>query len=293
MKDGFRYDTKRSVKANGVKAFHVLPFVSNFPLLVHRIESLLAEVEDEEGALPRSASLIPNQVSSEFAEWSPQPTPFSADSTKALEELISVTEPVRKEVDLAYGRIVESMFESINSLALSDSKHGDRLRLENYSYFDTSVVPLSGHVAVLEKYCKEVTPLMNEAMRKYVQQQLEYGRLWSILDFSNKVEKKLEEVSPHELAFQNGFSSQDVRSLISQTMASTDKKLSSMYARVKKHLGDSAPKLLATVWQNVEKELLERYKKLEKQMMECYPNIPLTPSPEELAELFKTTGPGS
>ena len=130
-------------------------------------------------------------------------------------------------------------------------------------------------------------------MRKYVQQQLEYGRLWSILDFSNKLESKLEEVRPQEVSFQIGFSSQDVRALVSATMASTDKKLSLMYARVKKHLGEASPKLLYTVWQSVEAELLERYRKLEGQMQACYPNIPLSPSPEELAELFKTTGPGT
>lgn len=130
-------------------------------------------------------------------------------------------------------------------------------------------------------------------MSRYVQQQLEYGRLWSILDFSNKIEIKLEEVRPQEIAFQTGFSSQDVRNLIAQTMSSTDKKLSMMYTRVKKHLGESSPKLLYTVWQSVEAELLERYRKLEQQMLDCYPNIPLLPSPEELAELFKTTGPGT
>ena len=130
-------------------------------------------------------------------------------------------------------------------------------------------------------------------MRKYVQQQLEYGRLWNILAFSNKIESKLQEVGPQEIAFQAEFSAQDVRTLISQTMASADKKLSMMYARVKKHLGESSPKLLYTVWQSVEAEVLDRYRRLEQQMTECYPNIPLTPSPEELAELFKTTGPGT
>lgn len=130
-------------------------------------------------------------------------------------------------------------------------------------------------------------------MRAYVQQQLEYGRLWSILDFSNKIEAELQEVKPQEISFKSGFSSQDVRNLIAQTMASTEKKLSMMYARVKKHLGESSPKLLYTVWQSVEAEVLERYRKLEKQMMVCYPNVPLSPSPEELMELFKTTGPGT
>ena len=72
---------------------------------------------------------------------------------------VGVSGPVRKEVDLAYMRLVESMFRSIESLAYSDEKHGDRLRLENYSYFEKSVGPLTRHVAVLDKYCNNAIPL--------------------------------------------------------------------------------------------------------------------------------------
>ena len=70
-----------------------------------------------------------------------------------------VSGPVRKEVDLAYMRIVESMFRSIESLANSDEKHGDRLRLENYSYFEMSVGPLARHVPALTRYCNDAIPL--------------------------------------------------------------------------------------------------------------------------------------
>lgn len=72
---------------------------------------------------------------------------------------MGVSGPVRKEVDLAYMRLVESMFRSIESLAHSDEKHGDRLRLENYSYFDKSVGPLARHVAVLNRYSNDAVPL--------------------------------------------------------------------------------------------------------------------------------------
>lgn len=62
--------------------------------------------------------------------------------------------PVRKEVDLAYMRIVASMFSTVERIAATDVKHGDRLRLENYSYFEESAQPLVRHVKALEKYCK-------------------------------------------------------------------------------------------------------------------------------------------
>lgn len=130
-------------------------------------------------------------------------------------------------------------------------------------------------------------------MERYVQQQLEYGRLWNIFEFSIKVDDMLKEVSPTEIPFQTGLSQQDLRSLLTTTMSAADRKLASMYSRVKKHLADAAPRLLYTVWGKVEEKVLERYVRLEEQMQVCYTNIPLRPSPEELKELFKTTGPGT
>lgn len=63
----FRYDAKRSVKANGVKNTHVLPFVSNFAVLVHRIELLLTEVEDD-SQLERSFSQSLSHRSAELSD---------------------------------------------------------------------------------------------------------------------------------------------------------------------------------------------------------------------------------
>lgn len=130
-------------------------------------------------------------------------------------------------------------------------------------------------------------------MQQYVQQQLEYGRLWKIFEFSKKIEQHIQSVGTSDIPFQAGLSSQDLRALLANTMTSTDKKLASMFARVKKHLGDAAPKLLYQVWSKVEEQVLERYNRLEEQVNTCYPNITLDPSPEELKELFKTTGPGT
>lgn len=130
-------------------------------------------------------------------------------------------------------------------------------------------------------------------MQKYVQQQLEYGRLWKIFEFSIKVEEHITTVGPTDVPFQAGFSVQDLRTLLLSTMTATDKKLASMFSRVKKHLGSAAPKLLYRVWSRVEAQVLERYARLEEQINLCYPSIALNPSPEELKELFKTTGPGS
>ena len=58
---------KRSVKATGVKNIHVLPFVSNFAVLVHKIELLLTEVE-EDLPVDRTVSLPEKRPSGDLFE---------------------------------------------------------------------------------------------------------------------------------------------------------------------------------------------------------------------------------
>ncbi len=89
---------------------------------------------------------------------------------------------------------------------------------------------------------------------------------------------------------QRGFSPGELRSLLSRTMAGADKKLAMMYARVRKHLAENSAGLVRVVWARIEAELLQRYGRLEQQLATCYSGISLSPSPEELRELFKSTG---
>ncbi|GMH40758.1 hypothetical protein BSKO_08662 [Bryopsis sp. KO-2023] len=268
---------------SNVKNLHVLPFVANFAVLAHRVEMLLTIVDDGSG-LDRQESLPAKSV---------EPTSPSSSGSQELASSVDRGGPVRKEVDLAYMRIVGSMFATLERIAATNPKHGDRLRLENYAYFEESARPLVRHVQALQKFCEQAVTNLDEAMQRYVQQQLEYGRLWKIFEFSIKIEEHIRDVGTADVPFQAGFSSQDLRALLSSTMTSTDKKLASMYSRVKKHLGDAAPKLLYRVWSKVEERVLHRYARLEEQMSVCYPSLQLNPSPEELKELFKTTGPGS
>lgn len=66
---------KRSVKANGVKNIHVLPFVSNFAVLVHKIELLLTEVEDEIAPVERTVSVPASHPSMDLFEIEPEVHP--------------------------------------------------------------------------------------------------------------------------------------------------------------------------------------------------------------------------
>lgn len=73
-------------------------------------------------------------------------------------------------------------------------------------------------------------------------------------------------------------------------MEGADKKLEALHARVAKHLASASPALAEAVWGALREDLLVRYEALERLLGECYANLPLRPSPEELRELFKAVG---
>ena len=80
----------------------------------------------------------------------------------------------------AYGLLARAMFLCIERLAGTDSKHGDRLRLESYAYFVTAISDKAGGVPVLQWHVRQAAA----AKQRAVQQQLEHGKFWKLMEFS-------------------------------------------------------------------------------------------------------------
>ena len=213
------------------------------------------------------------------------------------------------------------MFESIERLAGSDLKHGDRLRLENYAYFTESVWPLarsrggggfgfrSGEdegqgqgqgqgqgttppsSSSLGPYLSQSEARQGEAMRVYVTQQLEWGRFYKLFEFSDKVERLLQVVGVEEVSFQPGCSASEVRSMIQVAMKDAPRKLGKMSLRVRKHLGASP--LAFKAWGCILEQIVVKYSRLEEQVKECYPQVVFEPTSSQLAEIVEAApGPG-
>lgn len=90
----------------------------------------------------------------------------------------------REVVNPAYALLARAIFQTVERLAATDLKHGDRLRLESYAYF---VGALSGEgqgVPVLQWHVRQAAAAKLRAMQAYVQQQLEHGRFWKLMEFS-------------------------------------------------------------------------------------------------------------
>ena len=107
---------------------------------------------------------------------------------------------------------------------------------------------------------------------------------------AQRLDALLAEVEVGEVAFQAGCQAADVRALLADSLRAPQKKLAAMRARVRKHLGASAPALAAAVWARLQAELLRRYGRLEEQLALCYPALRLAPSPAELQALFAAVG---
>ncbi|EIE25400.1 hypothetical protein COCSUDRAFT_46702 [Coccomyxa subellipsoidea C-169] len=206
------------------------------------------------------------------------------DRMPSADELTSV----RQVVDATYAVLVRAMFTQLERTAGPDVKHGDRLRLENYSLLENELKPLASRNPVLAFFVAAAGAAKESAMLIYVQQQLEYAKLWKLFEFSQRVDALLEAVEVEEVAFQAGCQAGELRAIITSALASPQRKLAAMHSRIKKHLGATAPKLAAQVWQRLQTEMLRRYVQLEEQMALCYPSMQLTPSPQELEELCKS-----
>mmetsp|Transcript_64882 Transcript_64882/g.204944 ORF Transcript_64882/g.204944 Transcript_64882/m.204944 type:complete len:87 (-) Transcript_64882:57-317(-) len=83
-----------------------------------------------------------------------------------------------------------------------------------------------------------------------------------------------------------GYRMADLRRALHEGVGRVERPLAEMSARCTKYLGHN-PGLRDELWGQVQAALLRRYTLLEAQMRACYPSESLSPSPQELEELFK------
>ena len=98
--------------------------------------------------------------------------------------------------------VLAAVFETLNRLAAADSKHGVRLLLENYWALEDATVGLAASLPEMEWWAKKVSTDLQSVLDRYVEQQLQYSRFWSLLDLGEKLAALLRDVSPAEVPFQ-------------------------------------------------------------------------------------------
>ncbi|KAI8476055.1 MAG: exocyst complex component Sec3-domain-containing protein [Monoraphidium minutum] len=327
--DSYDGRSKMGLQA-GIKNMHLLPFVGQFVGMAAEVEALLADaIADASagaGASPPRGGGGERRLPPQRQPGASGGGGGEEGEEGRLEEEVALhaAGSARAEADSAYQSLTGRIFACLERQAAGDAKYADRLRLENYGHFADELAPLASRCAViyilklllytwrweprptpsvpppspppfpsapaLRESVHQAEARRDSAVAQYIRDQLEWGKMWKLLEFGEKLEKLLQVVSPPEVAFQKDCSAGEVRSLIKSTMEGADKKLDALCGRVRKHLG--ATPLADAMWARLKSDLLTRYERLEGLMERCYPNMPLRPSPEELRELFKLAGAG-
>ncbi|WIA41754.1 hypothetical protein OEZ86_009092 [Tetradesmus obliquus] len=283
-----QYDSRSKMGLQqGIKHLHVLPFISQFCLMVHDLEVALVEGAAAAAAV---AAAAPSQQQQQQQQQTAGDDGEEGQQSLEQAAAADAARSVRAAADALYDELCPRLLSRLERLASSDAKYGERCRLENHGYLGEALRGLAQKLPALQQHWQVAEARREAALSGYVAEQLAYSKLWKLLEFGDKLDALLKVVSPPEVSFQKDCSPAEVRSLMRSTMDGTDKKLEALAGRVRKHLGGGA--LFNVAWAAVKEALLARYEHLEWLLEQCYPTTPLRPSPEELRELFRATSAG-
>eukprot|EP00270_Netrium_digitus_P018877 TRINITY_DN726_c0_g1_i1.p1 TRINITY_DN726_c0_g1~~TRINITY_DN726_c0_g1_i1.p1 ORF type:complete len:898 (-),score=306.71 TRINITY_DN726_c0_g1_i1:217-2910(-) len=191
----------------------------------------------------------------------------------------------RDMVDVAYNKLVTTMFNMLERVANSEPKLADAMKLENYAAFQNSTYDLANTLPTLRSFYQRASDAYEQACTNYIESVIiaQFGQLF---EYSQKIKELLVTIETEEIPFQIGFSKQDVRKVLKTQLAGADRSLQLMHQRLKKNL--TSLDLLPSLWLKCQEDFMEKYEDLEALIDKCYPNETVSPSSEEMRDLFNT-----
>eukprot|EP00249_Psilotum_nudum_P012124 c23592_g1_i1 orf=378-3053(+) len=191
----------------------------------------------------------------------------------------------REIIDLAYTKLVGTMFTVLDRIAQVDPKHADILLLENYAAFQNSLYELANVVPTLARFYHQASDAYEQACTRYINSIINY-QFEKLFQFAQRVENLLYTITPEEVPFQLGLSKMDLRKVLKTSLSGVEKSLQAMYKRMQKQL--TSEELLPSLWDKCKVDFLDKYEGLEALLAKCYSTEALSPSASEMKELFKT-----
>ncbi|EFJ12163.1 hypothetical protein SELMODRAFT_446742 [Selaginella moellendorffii] len=191
----------------------------------------------------------------------------------------------RDMVDLAYTRLVGTMFTVLERIAQNDPKYADVLLLENYASFQNSMFDLANMVPTLARFYQQASEAYEQACTRYVNSiiNMQFEKLFQ---FGQRVENLLYTITPEEVPFQLGVSKNELRKVVKASLSGVERSLQAMYKKMQKTL--VSEELLPNLWDKCKVDFIDKYESLEALLQKCYPSETLSPSSTEMKELFKT-----
>ncbi|XP_039139451.1 exocyst complex component SEC3A-like [Dioscorea cayenensis subsp. rotundata] len=188
----------------------------------------------------------------------------------------------RDLVDQSYGKIVSTMFATLEKIAQADSKYADILLLENYAAFQNSLYDLANVVPTLAKFYHQASESYEQACTRHISMII-YVQFEKLFQFARKIEDLMYTITPEEIPFQLGLSRMDLRKTLKASLSSVDKSINAMYRKLQKNL--TSEELLPSLWDKCKKEFLDKYESFVQLVTRIYPNETV-PSVAEMRDLL-------
>ncbi|EGG06336.1 uncharacterized protein MELLADRAFT_87296 [Melampsora larici-populina 98AG31] len=209
---------------------------------------------------------------------------------RQMEVVDDQANPTRKLVDKVYGQIVQSMFESLQTMAKNDEdqtpavgggggnqedRDKDRLNyhtliIENMHHFVTTASKVN--VSALGHWLEKAKEQYDQNLNLYIRLVLRRP-LARLIDFFEGIQQLLRTTSPSEISMH----SQYTKSALKRAISSFDKKdlkksIEALAKRVEKHFNDLAnpSAVMNTVWSACEAELRKWIEEWNGVILKCY-----------------------
>lgn len=194
----------------------------------------------------------------------------------------------RDLVDLAYNKLVVTMFAMLEKIAQLDPKHADVLLLENHAAFQNSTYELATAIAPLRSFYQQAGDAYENACTRYIESII-FTQFDKLFEYQQHIISRLQTIESEEIPFQIGLSKTDLRKVLKVQLVTPDRSLSAMLQRIKKHL--TSADLLPPLWQKCEDDFMAKYEALESLIQRCYANESISPSSTEMRKFFKSIAP--
>ncbi|KAL0578603.1 hypothetical protein V5O48_003394 [Marasmius crinis-equi] len=201
---------------------------------------------------------------------------------------------VRMNVDAAYDKIVQTMFESLKQMAKMDGEGEDKghlnyhvILIENMHHFVAEMSQLD--IGSVAGFVKRAEAIYDENLNSYVKIVLRRP-LNKIIDFFEGVERLLKNSAPSEVSTNSSYNRSALKKVVKEYNAKDIRKhVDSLFKRVEKHFTEASEKatteesggiapgtVLVGVWKGCEEELLRITELFNKRIGQCYADSGIT-----------------
>lgn len=195
---------------------------------------------------------------------------------------------IRANVDLAYEKIVHSMFECLKHMATLDGDDEDKgqlnyhvLLVENMHYFVAEMSQLD--VGSVSGFLKQAETIYNENLNAYVKIILRRP-FAKITDYFDGIERLLTTTAPTEVSKNSNYNRSSLKKVVKEFDGKDIRKhLDALFKRVEKHFTEAEEKatkeessgitpgtVMVGVWKACEEELQRMTENFNKRISQCY-----------------------